>query len=128
MTSAALEMGRLVRLAASPMVPGERVPHAIARAARRIGIPKSRVHSFWYGKARTASPEEYETARQVAVTHARDMELLREEHRRAIDILARIEARLTVLDPAQDRPAVDPLRERAGREAGPGSLGRPGGE
>lgn len=123
MTSAALEMGRLVRLAASPMVPGERVPHAIARAARRLGISKSRVHGFWYGKVRNPTPEEYETARQAAVKHAHDMELLRDEHRRAIEILARVEARLTALDPAAAGAGAASVRELADREAGTRSPG-----
>lgn len=122
-TSAALEMGRLVRLAASPMVPGEQVPHAIARAARRLGLPKSRVHSFWYGKAKVASPEEYETARQVAVQHARDLELLRDEHRRAIDILARIETRLAAIDPAAHQSGAAPPRPLADSQASAGSAG-----
>jgi hypothetical protein len=118
-TSAALEMGRLVRLAASPMIPGEQVPHAIARAARRLGISKSRVHGFWYGKVRNPTPEEYETARQAAVKHAHDMELLRDEHRRAIDILARIEARLATLDPASAGSGAASLRDMAGSQARP---------
>lgn len=119
MTSAAYEMERLVRLAASPMVPGEQVPHAIARAARRLGFTRGRVQSFWYGKARNPSPEEYETAREVAVKHARDLELLRDEHRRAVEILARLEARLASLDTDQGKPAAASLRELARREAGP---------
>lgn len=119
MTSAAIEMERLVRLAASPMIPGEQVPHAIARAARRLGFAKGRVQSFWYGKARNPSPEEYEAARKVAVQHARDLELLRDEHRRAVEILARIEARLTALDTSQNQPSAASLRELAGRETGP---------
>ena len=113
-TSAALEMGRLVRLAASPPVPGEHVDYAIGRAARRLGFTRGRVKSFWYGKARGPSPEELETARLVAVKHAHDLELLRNEHRRALDILARIEARLTRTDEAFFSPEIGALRDMAG--------------
>ncbi len=115
MTSAAVEMERLVRLAASPTVPGEQVPHAISRAARRLGFTKGRVQSFWYGKARNPSPEEIETARKVAIQHARDLELFRDEQRRAFEILERIEARLAALDqapPVPPPPSVRPVDER----------------
>lgn len=121
-TSAALEMGRLVRLAASPTVPGEQVSHAISRAARRLGFTRGRVASFWYGKARGPSPEELETARIVAVQHAKDLELLRNEHRRALDILARLETRLAVVDPDFNQPGMAALRNVASREAGPGDV------
>lgn len=117
MTSAAIEMERLVRLAASPMIPGEQVPHAIARAARRLGIARGRVQSFWYGKARNCTPDELEAARAAAVQHAHDLELLRNEHRRALEILARIEARLALTDEGQAGPMVGHDRDRAGRTA-----------
>lgn len=119
-TSAAVEMGRLVRLAASPTVSGEQVPHAISRAARRLGFSKGRVQSFWYGKARNPSPEEYETARKVAVQHARDLELFRDEQRRAFEILARLEARIAALDEAPSQPRTTEVRPVAGREVGTG--------
>jgi hypothetical protein len=92
-------MARLVRLSAAPAIPGEKVPHAIARAAQRLGLSRGRVTTFWYGKARHVAPEELEAARDVAVRRAKDAELLRHEHRRALDILARLEAGLTAIDP-----------------------------
>lgn len=113
-TSAAIEMERLVRLAASPMIPGEQVPHAIARAARRLGIARGRVQSFWYGKARNCTPDELEAARAVALQHANDLELLRNEHRRALDILARIEARLASPTEGLDRAMLDQGRHGVG--------------
>lgn len=122
MTSAALEMGRLVRLAASPPVPGEHVDYAIGRAARRLGFTRGRVKSFWYGKARGPTPEELETARQVAVKHAQDLELLRNEHRRALDILARLETRLAVIDPDFHQPDTAALRDMARAPSGPGDI------
>ncbi len=122
-TSAALEMGRLVRLAASPVVPGEHVDYAIRRAARRLGFTIGRVKSFWYGKARGPSPEELETAREVAVKHARDLELLRNEHRRAVEILARLEGRLATIDEDFHQPSISALRDMAGGKIGPGDAG-----
>jgi hypothetical protein len=83
-TAAVVEMARLVRGAAAPAVPGEKVPHAIARAAQRLGLPRGRVASFWYGKARTVTPEDLERARDVAARRSKDVELLRNEHRRAL--------------------------------------------
>lgn len=109
-TGAAIEMERLVRLAASPMIPGEQVPHAIARAARRIGIDRGRVQSFWYGKARNCTPDELEAARVVAVEHAQDMELLRDEHRRALAIWRGLRRVL----PSRLRAMVDPVRNGTG--------------
>ena len=123
-TSAALEMGRLVRLAASPVVPGEHVDYAIGRAARRLGFTRGRVKSFWYGKARGPSPEELETARKVAVKHAQDLELLRNEHRRAVEILARLETRLAVIDEDFHQPDTSALRDMARAASRPGDVGR----
>lgn len=117
--SAAVEMQRLVRLAASPSEPGERVPHAIARAARRLGFTRGRTESFWYGKVRSVDPEELEKARAEAVRRARDAELLRNEHRRALDILARLETALAVVDADFHQPSISALRDMAGGEAGP---------
>lgn len=118
-TAAVVEMARLVRSAAAPAVPGEKVPHAIQRAANRLGWPRGRVASFWYGKARTVAPEELERARDVAVRRSKDAELLRNEHRRALDILARLEACLTAQDPDFHGPSIDALRDMARRETGP---------
>lgn len=121
MTAAVVEMARLVRGAAAPAVPGERVPHAIARAAQRLGWDRGRVASFWYGKARTVDPEELERARDVAARRSKDAELLRNEHRRALDILARLEACLAAQDPDFHGPTIDHLRELARDPAGPGN-------
>lgn len=115
MASAVLEMNRLVRLAASPQEPGERVPHAIARAARRLGIDRGRVESFWYGKARAVGPDELERARAVALERSKDAELLRNEYRRAIDILARLEARLSNVDEDFYGPEVAAARDMVRR-------------
>ena len=119
-SSAVLEMSRLVRLAASPAVPGERVPHAIARAARYLGFDRGRTETFWYGKARNVAPEELETARRVDVQRAKDAELLRHEYRRAVDILARLEARLAVVDADFFGPEIGAARDMAVGTVGPG--------
>lgn len=119
-TAAVMEMTRLVRSAASPAVPGEKVAHAIARAARRLGFDRGRTASFWYGKVRSPSPEELETARRVALKHAKDLELLRNEHRRAVDLLARLEARLATIDPDFHEPSLSALRDMAGGAPRPG--------
>lgn len=128
-SSAVMEMSRLVRHAASPPIAGEKVPHAIARAARRLGFERGRVESFWYGKAKAVSPEELETARRVAVERAKDAELLRNEYRRAIDILARLEAPLASIDADFHSAQIRALRDVAGGEAGPRGTGvdRPSG-
>lgn len=120
-SSAVLEMSRLVRHAAAPAVPGEKVPHAIARAARRLGFDRSRVFAFWYGKARNVSPEELERARDVAARQSRDAELLRDDYRRALDILARLEAGLTAIDADFHSETIGALRHMAGRPTGPGN-------
>lgn len=119
-SSAVLEMSRLVRHAASPAVPGEKVPHAISRAAHRLGLTRGRVASFWYGKARHVSPEELEGARAEALRRARDAELLRDEYRRALDILARLETGLAAIDADFHGPQISALRDVAGRAARPG--------
>lgn len=126
-SSAVAEMSDLVRYAATPAVPGERVPHAIARAARRLGFDRGRVESFWYGKARTVTPEELDKARAVAVERAKDAELLRNEYRRAVDILARLETRLAAVDEDFHGPAIDALRHVAGSVPRAGSARRDGG-
>lgn len=118
-TSAVLEMSRLVRAAASPSIPGERVPHAIARAARRLGFERGRVTSFWYGKAKSVSPEELERARDEAIKRAHDAELLRDDYQRARNILARLEACLTATDPDFFSPEIDAARDMASGPLGP---------
>jgi hypothetical protein len=72
--------------------------------------------SFWYGKA-LVGPEELERARAEATKRAKDVGLLRDEYRRAIDILARIEARLTRTDEDFYSPDISALRDIAGVEA-----------
>jgi hypothetical protein len=119
--SAVLEMSQLVRSAAAPAVPGERVPHAIARAANRLGFSRVRVESFWYGKARAVSPEELERARQVAVERAKDAELLRHEYRRALNILARLEMALAVTDAEFHQPTISAVQHIRRGAAGPGN-------
>ncbi len=123
MSSAALEMSRLVRHAAAPPIAGEKVPHAIARAARRLGFDRGRVESFWYGKVRVVSSDELEIARRVAVERAKDAELLKHEYRRAVDILARLEAGLAAIDPDFHSTQISALRDMAGGEVSPGDLG-----
>jgi hypothetical protein len=122
-SSAVMEMSRLVRHAAAPPVAGEKVPHAIARAARRLGFDRGRVESFWYAKARVVSAEELETARRVAVERAKDAELLRHEYRRAVDILARLEAGLAAIDPDFHSTQISALRDVAGGEDRSRNLG-----
>ncbi len=119
-SSAILEMSRLVRYAASPAIPGEKVPHAIARAARRLGISKGRTESFWYGKARSVAPEELETARAIALHRARDAELLRHEYRRAVEILGRLETSLAVIDADFHSETIGAARDMARRATGTG--------
>lgn len=119
-SSAVMEMSRLVRYAASPSVPGEKVPHAIARAAHRLGFTRGRTESFWYGKVRGVDPHELEAARRVAVERARDLELLRDEYRRAVDILARLETRLAVVDEDFHQPDIRAIRDVAGGAVGAG--------
>lgn len=121
--SAVLEMSQLVRSAASPAVPGERVPHAIARAARRLGWDRGRVTSFWYGKASRVSPEELERARQVAAERAKDVGLLRNEYRRALSILARLEAGLAAIDADFHQPTISAARSIRRGAAGTGNSG-----
>lgn len=117
-TSAVMEMTRLVRLSAAPAVPGEKAPHAIWRAAQRLGIPTGRVTSFWYGKA-APKPEELERARDVAARHARDAELLRDDYRRALNILARLEAGLAAIDADFHGETISAVRDMARRATGP---------
>jgi hypothetical protein len=115
-------MADLVRHAAAPAVPGEKVAHAISRAAHRLGFTRGRTESFWYGKA-LPGPEELERAREEATKRAKDRELLRNEFRRAVDILARIEARLTRTDEDFYSPEIGALRDMArgaDRARGPG--------
>lgn len=120
MSEAVVEMARLVRLSASPPIPGEKAAHAIARAARRLGFTRGRTTSFWYGKARKVNPDELERAREEAVRRAKDAELLRAEHQRALTILARLEAGLTAIDPDFYQPEISAARDMVGREAGTG--------
>jgi hypothetical protein len=122
-SSAIAEMSQLVRLAASPAIPGERPPHAIARAARRLGFERGRTESFWYGKARRVDPEELDAARRVAVERSRDLKVLRDDYRRAVEILARLETRLAVTDPDFHQPDIHALRDMADGAAGTGSAG-----
>ncbi len=119
-SSAVMEMSRLVRLAASPAIPGEKVPHAIARAARRLGVTRGRAECLWYGKIKNIPPEELDATRAEAIKRSRDAELLRNEHRRALDILARLEAGLAAIDPDFFSQDIDAYRDMAGGEAGPG--------
>jgi hypothetical protein len=109
--SAVMEMTRLVRAAASPAVPGEKVPHAIARAAHRLGISRGRATSYWYGKARVIPEEDLERARDAAVRRAKDAELLRDDYQRALAILARLEAGLASLDADFHQPQIDAVRD-----------------
>lgn len=113
-SSAVLEMSRLVRHAASPAVPGEKVPHAIARAAHRLGLSRGWVTSFWYGKARSVDPDELEAARAEAARRSQDAELLKHEFTRARDILARLETRLSIVDADFHGPQISALRDVAG--------------
>lgn len=109
------EIGRLVRHAAEPAIPGEKVPHAIARAARRLGWERGRVSSYWYGKVRRADASELERARAVAAENSKEARLLRDEYRRAVEILARLEARLTRTDEDFFSPEIAALRDQGGK-------------
>lgn len=119
-SSAVLEMEQLVRHAAVPAIPGEKVPRAIARAAHRLGFSRGRTESYWYRKIKHPPEEEVERARQVAVERTRDAELLKNEYRRARDIMARLETRLAVIDADFHQPTIAALRNMGGQKAGPG--------
>jgi hypothetical protein len=121
--SAVAEMARLVRGAAAPSVPGEKVPHAIARAAHRLGFTRGRTESFWYGKVRKPSEDEIERAREVAARRSKDAELLRHDYQRALAILARLEAGLAAIDEDFHRPTLDALRDLSGPKVGPRDSG-----
>lgn len=123
--AALAEMTRLVRLSAAPAIPGEKVLHAIARAAQRIGLSRGRIRSFWYGFARNVTPEELEAARDVAVRRAKDAELLRHEYRRALDILARLEAGLATIDPDFHSETLRAVEHFTRELAGPGNSREP---
>jgi hypothetical protein len=121
--SAVMEMSRLVRGAAAPAVAGEKVPHAIARAANRLGMTRSRVASFWYGNARSVIPDELERAREVAARRSKDAELLRHDYQRALAILARLEAGLAAIDADFHSESIDALRNVRRDATGPRDSG-----
>lgn len=61
------EIHRLVREAAEPAIPGERVTGAIQRAARALGLSYARARSHWYGLARLVPAEEADALRLARI-------------------------------------------------------------
>jgi NAD(P)H-nitrite reductase large subunit len=59
------EMQDFVRTAAMPVMAGELIGSQIARAARRLGLSKSRAKALWYGEARRIDAHEYMLARNL---------------------------------------------------------------
>jgi len=57
------EMAGLMRRAAEPARPGERVAEQILRAARRLGIDAGRGKRLWYAEARNIPAHEADTIR-----------------------------------------------------------------
>ena len=119
------EMADLMRHVASPAIAGDKPPHAIARAARRLGFSKRRVKAFWYGEARRVDPEELEAARKAAAERTQDARLLRREYQRAVEILERLEARLTRTDEDFHSPDIGALRDGISGAVGPRISARP---
>lgn len=114
--SATAEASQLVKAAAEPYRPGEGVQSAIRRAASRLGWSFGRTRRVWYEEARRIDRDEIERAREVAAKHSRNAELLRREREQARTYLARLEARLTAIDPDFYEREIMAAREMGGTD------------
>ena len=63
--SAGAEAAFRLRRIAEPRPVGDRVKEAITRAAKRAGLPASRVENLWYGEARSIRAEEMDAIRRA---------------------------------------------------------------
>ena len=115
--SSAAEMTTLIRVVASPAVPGESVKAVIARAARRLGFTYSRTRGLYYGEARRIDAAEIDRAREVARKHeATDRALAHEvadEYKKLGDRIARLEA-LLLSGPYSYGAGVAPVEQDGG--------------
>lgn len=116
--SVELEASSLLRVLATPAVPGERVAAAIARAAHRAGLTFQRTRSLWYQEARAILAVEMDELRKAAASARQgSSEKLRARDEALGDRVALIELELAALRVRLARPL------DAG-EVGEGSSGR----
>lgn len=111
--TASERVARLLRDVAAPAVPGERVVHAIARAARRLGWDRGRTKRLWYREARRVDADEMLAIDRYLKREATD------EFARLNARIARVEASLRVSDPDMYGPDIDALHALGRRPDSP---------
>lgn len=96
--SVELEASSLLRVLATPAVPGERVAAAIARAAHRAGLTFQPTRSLWYQEARAILAVEMDELRKAAASARQgSSEKLRARDEALGDRVALIELELAAL-------------------------------
>ncbi len=96
-----------------PWTAGDTIEAKLTRAARRIGIGYWRAWNVRHGKARLTR-EEYDRAEAYRLKTTQDLEVLRDEYRRGLQILVGATERFAAIDPDFYRTEIDLLRDLAG--------------
>ena len=97
--SAVAEAAFRLRRIAEPCPVGDRVKAAIMRAARRSGLPVSRVEHLWYGEAKLVRAEEMDAIRRADVARQKQEDSTREQVKSLGSLFAGIAAHLLETDP-----------------------------
>lgn len=98
---------KALRELAEPRPTGGKIKSAIARAAKRSGLPYWRAFDLWYGKARRIEQFECDAIAD-AIQAKREQETRNELHDLRLR-LARLETLLVQTDPDFHRPSLDAL-------------------
>ncbi len=89
---------------------GEYVKEAVDRAAKRSGLPHSRVSDIWYRKARTIDPSEVDAISAALKKRRRD--IARNELAELKQRLSRLEAHMARTDPEFFLPSIELIRNQ----------------
>jgi hypothetical protein len=111
--SAVAEAAFRLRRIAEPRPVGDRVKAAIDRAARRVGLPVSRVENLWYGEARAVRAEEMDAIRRADVAREAKEQTARDQAAALGVLFAGVAERLRQVDPNFHRDDVAGLLDAA---------------
>lgn len=124
--SAVAEAAFRLRRIAEPRPVGDRVKEAITRAAKRAGLPASRVENLWYGEDRSIRAEEMDAIRRADAAREAKEQSARDQAVALGALFAGVADRLRTQDEDFHRADIAALVEAARRlGAGDSALDRP---